>query len=95
MIQNSRNAQVYNNSMITTSGDGMGVINQDRGYSNKFPIGVCNTLNSQTRAATCTPWFGINNTFYNNAIYSIATTGFVSGMVKDTDILSNNDFFWI
>ncbi|MCA9381227.1 right-handed parallel beta-helix repeat-containing protein [Candidatus Dojkabacteria bacterium] len=92
-IQNSRNAYVHNNILITTSGDGLGVINQSRGYSSTFPLNSCDTSTTQSRESTCLPLIGINNRFENNIVYSIAESGDIGSIAKDTAEITEAEFY--
>lgn len=92
-IQNSRNAEVYNNFVIKGNGDGIGITQQNRGYANIIPLGTCDDSDQTTRVATCYEYLSINNNVYNNFIYDLTSNNNVAAIVKDTDVISDEEYF--
>lgn len=75
LIQNSSNAIVRNNIVVygdQNKGDGITIVQQNRGFSNMYPLGSCTTTN---QSATCTPWLSLNNVVTGNFIYNLGTAG--------------------
>jgi len=69
LIQNSQNVQVYNNTVVATAtnGNGIGVINQNRGSSKHLGL----------------PWAAINNYIHDNDVTYYAGSKATSGIVAD------------
>lgn len=95
LIQNSSNVEAYNNTIIYgegAKGDGITIVQQNRGYSNVYPKGVCDTTR---REATCTLWLSLNNHVHDNKIYSLTKAG-ENGAAGDYEMekfaLGNNRF---
>lgn len=80
----SSNTEVYDNVVVidedNTAGSGIRVSLGDRGYSQKFPVGECDTDN---QAATCWPYNSIDNNIYRNDIYNCGNNFGTAGLWAD------------